>query len=86
MELIKIKEENGKQVVSARELYQFLGLDISNWNRWHKKNIQENNFVVNGQDWQGFVIETNGNQTQDFLITIDFAKRLSMMAKTEKGE
>ena len=29
---------------------------------------------------------TNGNQTLDFAITLDFAKRLAMMAKTEKGE
>lgn len=29
---------------------------------------------------------SNGNETKDFALTIDFAKRLAMMAKTEKGE
>jgi hypothetical protein len=29
---------------------------------------------------------TSGNETQDFALTLDFAKRLAMMAKTEKGE
>ena len=29
--IINITENNGQKVVSARELYQFLGYDISNW-------------------------------------------------------
>ena len=39
MELIKVKNENGKQLVSARELYDFLGLDKTHWKRWSDKNI-----------------------------------------------
>jgi len=85
--LIKIeKSQGGKQVVSARELYDFLELDKSNWTRWSKKNIEDNPFSRENEDWAGFVIKTNGNETKDFSITIDFAKRLAMMARTEKGE
>lgn len=38
-ELIKVTEENGQQLVSARELYDFLGYDKSQWSRWSNKNI-----------------------------------------------
>jgi anti-repressor protein len=85
--LVKINTDNeGRKVVSARELYEKLGLNVTNWKRWYKKNITENPFAVEGEDWVGFVIMTSGNETQDFAITIQFAKRLSMMARTETGE
>ena len=86
-QLIKITtNEKNEQVVSARELYQGLGLDLSQWARWYKKNIISNSFVIDGQDWEGFDTMSNGNSVKDFAITIDFAKRIAMMAKTEKGE
>lgn len=85
-ELIKIEERNGNQVVSARELYEFLGFNITHWKRWYKKNILDNTFAIENQDWEGFAIMANGNETQDFALSIDFAKRLSMLARTDKGE
>lgn len=85
-ELIKIEERNGNQVVSARELYEFLGFNVSQWKRWFKKNILDNAFAIENQDWEGFDIMSNGNKTQDFALSIDFAKRLSMLARTEQGE
>lgn len=85
-ELIKITENNGKKVVSAKELYLLLGYDKSNWASWSKKNVLENEFSIENEDWIGFVVTTNGNDTKDFALTMDFAKRLSMMAKTDKGE
>jgi len=85
-ELIKITESNGKKAVSARELYLKLGYDLSNWKRWFTKNITENQFAIENEDWSGFVIMTNGNETYDFALSIDFAKKISMMARTEAGE
>ena len=79
------KNEKGQQIVSARELYEGLGLDKSNWKRWYKKNILENEYFKENDDWAGFVIMTNGNETQDFAITLDFAKHIAMMARTEKS-
>jgi anti-repressor protein len=38
--LINVSESNGKQAVSARELYIGLGLDKSQWSRWYKVNIK----------------------------------------------
>jgi len=89
-ELIKIEtNDKGTKVVSAKELYEFLGYDKSQWKRWAKKNIEENQFAFENQDWKGFDImssSNNGISTKDYALTIDFAKRLAMMARTEKGE
>lgn len=85
MELITIRKENEKEVVSARELYEFLEFERAHWKRWSKKNIINNEFFKENKDWIGFTIMVNGNQTMDFYITIDMAKELSMLARTEKG-
>ena len=71
--------------VSARELYLDLGMDKSNWAKWSKSNIEENTFFENGLDWVGFVLSTNGNETRDFAVTIEFAKHIAMMAKTQRA-
>jgi len=86
-ELIKVATDaDGKQVVSARELYDFLGLNKAAFARWAKKNIEENSFAKESEDWEGFNIVLNGNESKDYALSLDFSKRLSMMARTEKGE
>lgn len=86
-QLIKVETNSkGSQVVSAKEVYEFLGYEKTHWSRWYKKNILDNEFAIEKEDYEGFAIMANGNETRDFAITIDFAKRLSMMARTEKGE
>jgi len=85
-EIIKIQERDGKRAVSARELYEKLGFNKTNWAKWYKKNITENPFAIENEDWTGFILSMNGNDTQDFALTIDFAKKISMMARTEQGE
>ena len=84
--LIKITENNGKKAVSARELYEGLGYNSAVWARWYKKNIVNNQFAIENEDWVGFNTMLNGNDTKDFILSIDFAKKLSMLARTEKGE
>ena len=74
------------ETVSARELYEALGLDKSNWSRWTKQNIVNNPFAVVNNDYVGFVIMTNGNETTDYALVIDFAKKLAMQVKTNQGE
>lgn len=85
-ELIKITEHEGKQAVSAKELYEKLGYDKSQWSRWYLKNIINNEFAIENQDWQGFDTVSNGNITKDFVLSLDFAKRIAMMSRTETGE
>ena len=77
---------NAVETVSAREVYDTLGLDKSNWSRWTKKNILDSPFAVENNDYVGFVIMTNGNETTDYALTIDFAKKLAMQVKTVQGE
>ena len=83
--LIEIKEENGKKLVSARELYVGLGLSKSEWSKWYKRNILANEYFEENTDWIGFGVMTNGNKTKDFAITLEFAKHIAMMARTEKS-
>ncbi len=88
--LINLQQKDGKYVVSARELHNFLGFDSSNWVKYYKVNITENSFAVENVDFTSLVLSTSenskGNFGLDFLITIDFAKKLAMQARTEKGE
>ena len=37
-------------------------------------------------DYVGFAIMANGNETTDFALTIDLAKKLAMQVRTDKGE
>ena len=74
--------------VSARELYLGLGLDKSNWSRWSKENLEENEFFSQGVDFIQLVIMTsaeNPNPPKEFAVSLEFAKHISMMAKTSKG-
>lgn len=88
-DLIKIKNENGKQLVSARELYIGLGLDISNWSKWYPTNIEKNEYFTENVDWIGIRHNDEnplgGRPTKDFAITLEFAKHIAMMARTEKS-
>ena len=79
-------DENG--MTTAKKLYNFLELDKKNYARWCKSNITENEFAEENHDYFPFVIneECGGQATTDFKLTSSFAKKLSMTAKTEKGE
>lgn len=89
-ELIKVTKKDGKQVVSARDLYLLLGYDPSNYSRWSKSNIVENPYAIENEDWVALVINDelenqNVNPTRDYAISIVMAKKIAMTAKTERG-
>lgn len=88
MQLIKITVQNGKQVVSARELYDALGFNSAHWAKWYNKNILKNQFAIEDVDYTALTLGVNVNKTEkkDFALTLDFAKKLSMMARTDKGD
>ncbi len=50
-------DENG--MTTARQLYEFLEMDKSNFSRWARQNIEKNEFYEENKDWWGFVIMTN---------------------------
>lgn len=84
--LIRIQKTEKGQVVSARELYDFLELNSSQWARWYQSNIINDDFFAENVDYQALDIMSNGNSTKDFAITLDMAKELSMLSRTEKGK
>jgi len=84
-QLINITNENGKKALSARELYLGLGLNKAVWSRWYQSNITENGYFLENADWVGVQHDVEGNETMDFAISIDFAKHIAMMARTEKS-
>jgi anti-repressor protein len=84
-DLIKITEKNGKQLVSAKELYLGLGLNKSQWSRWYPVNIINNEFFHVGHDFVGVRLDVEGNETVDYAISLEFAKHIAMMARTEKS-
>ena len=75
-------------MTTARKLYAFLELDSSNYSRWCKSNITGNEFAEENVDYWAFVIndEWGGQATKDYKITAHFAKKLSMLSKSERGE
>ena len=82
-QLIKITEKNGNQVVSEKELYKNLGYKTQHWANWYKKNILNNDFAIINED---FIELPLSGRSKDFALKIDFAKRLSMLARTIEGE
>lgn len=88
-ELIKITEKEGKQLVSAKELHTLLKYDSSNYAKWAKRNIVDNIYSTENEDWIVFVPQdenpNGGRPTVDYALTITFAKKLAMMSKTEEG-
>lgn len=85
-EIIKIStDDKGIKTVSARELYKFLGASerFSNWIvRQFQYGFEENIDYVGCKQFN-----TLANQyLDDFALTIDTAKEISMLQKNEKGK
>lgn len=86
-QLIKIQVKKHRQLVSARDLYKGLDLKIR-FSLWVKKNFDQ---FVEGEDFTSVSTDTvvnNGARKpiQDYWLTIDMAKELCMLSKTEKGK
>lgn len=84
-ELIRITNTEKGTAVSARELYDFLGYASQHWAKWYKKNIVNDIFFQDNKDYTQLPL-SGSNKTVDFAITIEMAKEISMLARTEKGK
>jgi len=84
MELIKIQEKDGKQLVSARELHTFLGVRTP-FKDWIQRMIEYG--FVEGVDFSSFLSKsTGGRPSKEYALTLDMAKEISMIQRTEKGK
>lgn len=84
-ELVKVNFET--QTVSARELHEQLGIE-KRFSAWFETNSQG---FIEGEDFTSVLSGTvvnNGayRELQDYNMTVDMAKHLCLMSKTEKGK
>lgn len=84
---MKVQVKNDRQLVSARDLHKGLGLK-GRFSRWFKTNSE---LFTENEDFYKCTSSTvvnNGavRELDDYLLTIEMAKQLAMMARTEKSK
>lgn len=84
-ELIKITKDNeGNNLVSARELYNFLEIsrDFTTWiKKMFEYGFQENKDFTPVQGKS-----TGGRPSVDYALTLDCSKEIAMIQRTDKGK
>lgn len=83
-ELIKVNYDTGQPMVSARDLHD--GLEIKTaFKDWFPR-MAEYGFIE-GKDFCSKMSEsTGGRPAKDFNITVDMAKQICMLQRTDKGK
>lgn len=86
-ELIKINYETEQPTVSARELHKALSIE-KRFSAWFETNSQG---FVEGEDFTSVLTGTvvnNGahRELQDYKLSVDMAKHICLMSRTEKGK
>jgi len=83
--LIKIEQKDGIETVSARELYEFLE-NKERFSKWFSRML-EFGFAkhIDYTPYQ-MVHPQNKQQITEYYITLDMAKELSMLSRSEKGQ
>lgn len=90
-ELIKINYEHDRQTTSARDLWEFLGRPYTEFPKWFN-HYKEYGFLetLDFRVIERFVDDANvfggKRKLTDYEITVDMAKELSMLQKSEKGK
>lgn len=84
-ELLKVNYDNERITLSARELHEFLGVS-ERFSSWFERMKQYGFYET--QDYLGCkVFNTLARQElQDYQITIDMAKEIAMIQRSEKGK
>ena len=82
-ELLKVNYDNDRITLSARELHEFLGIKsvFTTWfNRMCEYGFQESN------DFLPILEESSGGRpSTDYQITLDMAKEIAMIQRSDKG-
>ena len=83
-QIINITMNNDRPTVSARELHEFLEVKTA-FKDWFPRMCEYG--FVEGTDFCSFLSEsTGGRPAQDAQLTIEMAKELCMIQRTEKGK
>ena len=90
MELIKIIERDGRQLVSGRELHEFLEIRTK-YKDWFRRMVEygfeeEIDFIKVAQKRATNNLKNPVTTVIDHAISIDMAKEISMIQRTEKGK
>ena len=90
MELIKIIEREGRQLVSGRELHEFLEIRTK-YKDWFRRMVEygfeeEIDFIRVAQKRATNNLKNPVTTVIDHAISIDMAKEISMIQRTEKGK
>lgn len=86
-EIIKVNYETDEPTVSARSLYE--GLEIKKrFSSWFGSNSQG---FIEGEDFtsvlSGTVVNNGAHRDlQDYLLSVDMAKHICLMSRTDKGK
>lgn len=82
--LIPLTDNDGVQAAMGRDLHKFLGVKTP-YDKWMPRMI-EYGFVA-GQDFSTKMSEsTGGRPREDHIISLDMAKEISMIQRTDKGK
>jgi phage anti-repressor protein len=88
----------GNQVVNARELHEFLGID-DKFNTWIKRKIKAHNFSEANKDFTTYTEktakvlkresakkETRGRAPKEYILRLNVAKKIAMGTNNEAGD
>lgn len=84
-ELVKVKQDdNGNVVVGGRDLHEFLEV-VTPYDKWFPRMCEYG--FSEGTDFSTFLSESTGGRPRtDHVLTLDMAKEISMIQRTEKGK
>lgn len=86
--VIKVREERGKQLVSARELYEFIEVK-ERFTRWMERMLEYG--FVEHSDYEAVNIYVQcqngigGTTKKDYALTLDCAKQIAMLQRNDRG-
>lgn len=83
-ELIPVRDHEGQQVASGRDMHSYLGVQTP-YVKWFDRMVEYG--FVEGKDFQTILSEsTGGRPSTDHAVTFDMAKELGMIQRTPEGK